>query len=171
MEEIVNRVAGSGLVSVELDQYKPKLPIAEIDLADQLWQGLALREKDFRTWIKETDWKAYNGVQVCIYCSADAIIPGWAFMLLTSVLHGHGAQTFLGQGDSAIIHFWKQNLQAIDPELFANQRLVVKGCGDESIPHELYTTFIQQFQDVAQSIMYGEPCSTVPIYKRPKAQR
>ncbi len=164
---IENKVATSGLLQVDLLEFKPQ-SVLELDLKDQLWQGLAIREKDFRAWIKSHDWEAYGDAPVALFCSEDAIIPPWVFMLTTSALSKVNASVKCLAPKDALLAFWIKAIEELDLANYKDARLVVKGCGDESVPHEVYAAFMHKIQSVVRSVMYGEPCSTVPLYKRPK---
>jgi hypothetical protein len=169
MDEIKNKVKGSGLIQLDLADYKPCVPIIGIDLAAQLWQGLVLKEKDFRSWIKENDWEAYENKAVFIYCSADAIVPTWAYMLVASALQSIAKKVLVGTQldlEKALI---LEAITAIDLTEFQNGKVIVKGCSDIAAPEFAMVTLLTHLQGVVQSIMYGEPCSTVPIYKRKNA--
>jgi len=168
MEEIVNRVANSGIINLDLEDFLADISFTEIDLADQLWQGLALREKDFRQWIGENDWSFYQDHVVAVHCSADAIVPAWAYMLISSSLSGIAKRTELGILKSVKEQHALSCISELDQEDFADSRVVVKGCGDEGFSPAVYMALTTKLQPVVKSLMYGEPCSTVPVYKRPK---
>lgn len=168
MDEIVNRIANSGLINIDLEEYLEGVDFAAIDLADQLWKGLALKEKDFREWIGSNDWPAYQDQVVAIHCSADAIVPAWAFMLVSSSLSGIAKSTHLGDLKSIKENLVLQHIDALDISDFTDARVVVKGCGDEGFSPAVYMALTSKLQPVVKSLMYGEPCSTVPVYKRPK---
>ena len=166
MDEIKNKVKGSGLIQLDLADYKPRVPIVGIDLAAQLWQGLVLKEKDFRAWIKENDWDGYENKAVFIFCSADAIVPTWAYMLVASALQSISKKVLVGTQldlEKALI---SEAITAIDLTEFQDGKVIVKGCSDIAAPEFAMVTLLAHLQGVVQSIMYGEPCSTVPIYKR-----
>ncbi len=164
---IENKIASSGLLQIDLLDFKPKA-VLELDLKDQLWQGLAIKEKDFREWIKSNDWENYKDASVALFCSEDAIIPPWAYMLASSALTKVNARVKCLTPKNAQLAFWLETIQNLDLTDYEGARMVVKGCGDESVPHEVYVAFMHKVQNTAKSIMYGEPCSTVPLYKRPK---
>ena len=169
MDEIKNKVKGSGLIQLDLADYKPRVPMVGIDLAAQLWQGLVLKEKDFRAWIKENDWDAYENKAVFIFCSADAIVPTWAYMLVASALQSIAKKVQVGTQldlEKALI---SEAITAIDLTEFQDGKVIVKGCSDIAAPEFAMVTLLAHLQGVVQSIMYGEPCSTVPIYKRKNA--
>lgn len=166
MGEIVNRVEQSGLISMDLADFKPTVELVEIDLVHQLWQGLVLKEKDFRSWIKETDWDQYKDKAVYVHCSTDAIIPTWAFMLVGSKLTDAGVDYVIGTKESLEKHLILQKIQALNLNEFQDGRIIIKGCADINCPEYAMTELLRHLQVVAKSIMYGEPCSTVPVFKR-----
>lgn len=168
MEEIVNKVKNSGLVQLDLADFKPKIKINTIDLKDNLWQGLALKEKDFRAFIKEHDWKQYENSTIGVFCSADAIIPTWAYMLVISKLQQEGVHAFVGNKDVVEKEMIKQNIDAINLDDYTDAKLIIKGCADIADPAYTMSELLKKLQPVASSIMYGEPCSTVPVYKKPR---
>jgi len=163
--EIVNRVAASGLLTLNLEDYRPTAPVVGLDIKDQLFMGLMLREKDFREYVKATDWAAYAGQNVAIYCSTDAIVPAWAYVLLTTALSAHAAFVYHGTPDDLTLHLHLHNLRTgLNASDFADQKVVLKGCG--TVPTAVYVEAARLLTPVVQKLMYGEPCSTVPIYKR-----
>jgi hypothetical protein len=168
MEEIKNKVKESGLVQMDLADFKPQITIEGIDLATQLWQGFVLREKDFRTWIQEEDWSKYSEKAVFIHCSADAIVPTWAFMLVASALIGNAKTIVVGNKSDLEKQLIAENINELNLEEYAEKRVIIKGCSDISSPEFAMVTLLNKLQPVVLSIMYGEPCSTVPVYKRKK---
>lgn len=162
---IVNKVAESGLISFDLEKYYPVAPRKIFDLKDHLFMGLILKEKDFRAALLQIDWNDYKGADVAITCTADAIIPMWAYMLVASYLEPVAQTVIVGTEQELITRLLVKNIEAIDVSEFTDQRVVVKGCGDIAIPEGAYVAITQKLRPVAKSIMYGEPCSTVPIYK------
>lgn len=166
MDEIKNKVKDSGLIQLDLADYKPRVSIVGIDLATQLWQGLVLKEKDFRLWIKENDWHSYENKAVFIYCSADAIVPTWAYMLVASALHAIAKKVVVGNQHDLEKSLIQDAIEAIDLAPLLNGKIIVKGCSDIPDPAFAMVTLLLKLQGTVQSIMYGEPCSTVPIYKR-----
>jgi hypothetical protein len=166
MEEIVNKVKESALISMDLANYKPNLVLQEIDLTDQLWQGLILKEKDFRAWIKENDWSAFQNKGVYIHCLADAIVPTWAYMLVASQLTGIASCYIVGTKDELIKKIIEKNIDGIDLNDFLDGRVIIKGCSDIPFPDFAMACLVEKLQPVVKSIMYGEPCSTVPVFKR-----
>ena len=167
MDEIVNKVAQSGLITIDLAEFKP-LNLVELDIAPQLWQGIALKETDFRDWVKTHDWSSYQGKNVCVFCSADAIIPAWAFMLVVSNLTPFTQMAIVGNLSDLEKQVIQTNIQVLDKSDYTDKRIVIKGCSD--IPHQQFALGIitSWLQAEVKSIMFGEPCSTVPIYKRKK---
>ena len=168
MEEIVNKVQKSGLVQMDLADFKPKTSIKTIDLKENLWQGLALKEKDFRAFVNENEWGKYQESVVGVYCSADAIIPTWAFMLVISKLQEHGVEGYVGDAKEVEKELIKKNIAALDLTKYQDAKLIIKGCADIASPSFVMSELLKKLQPVAASIMYGEPCSTVPVFKRKK---
>ena len=165
---LVNKVAASGLITIKLEEFLPRETIVEMDLKDYLFQGLILKEKDFRTALKELDWTQFEGQVLTVFCSADAIIPMWAYMLVATYATPHAQMVFEGTKEDYLKHALLQRLNELDYQQYEGQRLVIKGCGDEPVPASAYLEITRRLQPIAQSIMYGEPCSTVPIYKKRK---
>lgn len=166
MEEIRNKVQESELIQLDLADFKPKGEIIALDIAPALWEGIVLKEKDFRAWIKEHDWSQYKSKNVYVFCSEDAIIPTWAFMLVGSSLIGNCDNFIIGtklELEKALI---LKNIQAIKVEDYVDAKIIIKGCADIADPSYSMTEILRVLQAVAKSIMYGEPCSTVPLYKR-----
>lgn len=168
MEAIRNKVQESGLITMDLADFKPKTPMVGIDIAEQLWQGLILKEKDFRAWIKEHDWQQYAGRAVYIYCSADAIVPTWAYMLIASKLTGIVELQLVGNREDLQKKLIELAIEKLDTTDLVDGRVIIKGCSDIARPDFAMCCLLQKIQPLTKSIMYGEPCSTVPVYKRPK---
>jgi hypothetical protein len=167
MSEIRNKVKESGLISMDLADFKPDQSlIKEIDIAYQLWNGLVLKEKDFREYISTNDWGVYQNKYVYIHCSVDAIIPTWAFMLVTSKLIGVAKISFVGSKNELEKHIISESISNIPLEDYLNGRVIIKGCSDISSPEYAMSLLVQRLQPVVKSIMYGEPCSTVPVFKQ-----
>lgn len=165
-ETIVNKVANSGLVSLNLEDYYPKEEIVVFDLKAHLFMGLILKEKDFRENLKNLDWSLYQNKKVAITCTADAIIPLWAYMLVVAYLQPVAKEIFTGTREEMQKHLFLKNIDAINADDFKDQRIVVKGCGDVNIENYAYAEITKKLLPLVKSIMYGEPCSTVPIYKK-----
>ena len=166
-EKIVNKVAESGLVTIDLEKYLPlKEQIAVFDLKDFLFMGMILKEKDFREALKQHDWEKYRNKFVAINCSADAIIPVWAYMLVTAYLQPVAKETIVGTEGDVHKAITLKNISSIDTSEFSGSRIVLKGCGETPIDDFAYAEATRILLPVAKSIMYGEPCSTVPVYKK-----
>ena len=166
-EVLVNKVAESGLISFDLEEYYPKGTIRIFDLKEYLFMGLILKEKDFRAALQTTDWNIYADAYVAVTCSADAIIPMWAYMLIASYLQPVAKDVVFGDEAKLISSLLLKNLAAVNGEEYTDKRVVVKGCGDVAVPEAAYVEITNKLRPFVKSIMYGEPCSTVPIYKRP----
>jgi len=169
MEEIINRVAQSGLVTFNLEELLHPGERVVYDIKDNLFHGLMLREKDFREFVKTHDWTQYDGKNVAIICSADAIVPTWAYMVLAAKLQGHAHRYVFGDLAALEQSLFQEAIATVNVEDYRDAKLVVKGCGEKEVPTYAYVAIMQKLLPVASSVMYGEPCSTVPLYKRPKA--
>jgi Protein of unknown function (DUF2480) len=167
-EVIVNKVADSVLQTIDLEAWMPKEEPVVFDLKDFLFMGLIIKEKEFRASLQQTDTSVYKDKTVLINCSADAIIPMWAYMLVASLLQPVAKELFFGSATEWKKQKLMQAIAALDTAVYKDQRVVVKGCGDEPIPEAAYLEITSKLRPVAKSIMYGEPCSTVPIFKQPK---
>jgi hypothetical protein len=168
-EEIVNRVANSGIVSLDLEDLYHSGERVLYDLKDNLWQGMILREKDFRDFLKSHDWTRYAGKNVAVTCSEDAIIPTWAYMLLSVQLEPYANEVVFGDLNSLEEKLFAQAISQIHIEEYAGKRVVVKGCSKVEVPISAYMEISKLLKPVVQSLMFGEPCSTVPVYKKPKS--
>lgn len=168
---IVNKVAESGLVTIDLEEYYPKEETAVFDLKDHLFMELILKEKDYREALKNKDWTIYQNKNVAITCSADAVIPMWAYMLAATYLQPVAKEIFFGNEDFLHRTLFIQNLSKIDTAQYTDKRVVIKGCGDKNISESAYVEITKLLRPVVKSIMYGEPCSTVPIYKKQSADK
>jgi len=168
MEAIVNKVAESGLVTLDLAQYIAKNEVVAFDLKPFLYMELILKEKDYRAALQTHDWAQYTGKHVAVYCTVDAIVPVWAYMLAAVYLEPLAASIAYSTPAELEKALLLQRLAAIDTAEYADKRVVIKGCGDEPVPDAAYVAITARLRPVAKSIMYGEPCSTVPIYKAPK---
>lgn len=166
MEEIKNKVAESGLIQLDLAMFNPKVTIQTIDLSDQLWQGLVIKEKDFREWIKVHNWTNYTNGYAVITCSVDAIIPTWAYMLVSVELTRVACSHLVGHKIDLERELIRQQIEGYDCTPLEDQRVIIKGCSDIADPAYAMTELIKRIQPIVKSIMYGEPCSTVPVYKR-----
>lgn len=169
MAEIINKVASSGLVTVDLEELYPKGERVVFDLKPLLWQGIALKEADLRDFVKTHDWTRYADTFVSVHCSADAIIPTWAYMLVATQLQPHAR--FVTQGDAEQLEraVFTRFVHALDVSAWQGARIVVKGCSHLPVPLNAYVELAAKVLPVVKSLMFGEPCSTVPLYKAPKA--
>jgi hypothetical protein len=165
-ENIINKVANSGLVTLNLEDYYHTGERLVYDIKDNLFHGLILKEKDFREFIKNHDWAQYQDKNVAIICSADAIVPTWAYMLLANRMKPFANEVVFGDLNTLESVLFTKALSKIKAEQFADERVVVKGCGDLEIPVSAYVEITNILTPVVKSIMFGEPCSTVPVFKR-----
>jgi hypothetical protein len=165
-EEIVNRVANSGLINIDLSDYAPKQNIAVLEVKDFLFQGIILKEKEFRTSLKEFDFSIYQDKIVVINCSADAIVPMWAFMLVTSYLKGIASEIHFGKKEDVFQQIFTANIDAIDSTEFEGKKVIVKGCGQIPLSASLYMAITKKLQNTVSSLMFGEACSAVPVFKK-----
>lgn len=165
-KNIINKVAQSGLLSFDLAELYPVGERIVYDIKDNLFQGLILREKDFREFVKEHNWAAYTGKHIAITCSADAIVPTWAYMLLANRLAPFAKTVVFGDLETLETQLFERELEKLDLEKYRDQRIVIKGCGEIAIPTSAFIGLTVKLSGLSKSIMYGEPCSTVPIYKR-----
>ncbi len=165
-EPLINKVADSGLVTVDLESYYPKGETALFDLKDYLFMGMILKEKDFREALKKVDWSVYQDKNVALFCSADAIIPVWAWMLVASSLQPVAKELVMGDEKELHKQLYLKNISAINAGEFADKKVVIKGCGETPIADYVYMEVTKKLRPVVKSIMYGEPCSTVPVFKK-----
>ena len=163
---IVNKVADSGLMTIDLEDYYPKGNIKIFDLKDYLFMGLILKEKDFRAALQNMAWEEYKDAYVGITCSADAIIPAWAYMLVASYLQPLAKEVSVGDEKTLVNNIFIKRIGAINGADFADKRVIVKGCGDVQVPETAYLEITNTLRPHVKSIMYGEACSNVPVYKR-----
>lgn len=170
-EPIINKVAGSGLVILDLEQYYPKEETGVFDLKDHLFMGMILKEKEFREALKNIDLEKYRNKNVAVTCTADAIIPVWAYMLVASCLQPVAKEVIMGDEKELHKSLFLKNLAKINVNEFTDKRIIVKGCGETPIADFAYMEITKLLRPVVKSIMYGEPCSTVPIYKKPAPQK
>jgi hypothetical protein len=166
MSEVVNRIANSPIVTLKLEEYAPQGERVLLDIKDRLFQGMILRERDFRAWVKEHDWSQYAGQHVALTCSEDAIVQVWAYMLLESKLHPHAGTVVFGTLEELEQRLWLQALDGIDFSEFADRPVVVKGCSEVEVPTSIYVEATRRLMPYAKKISYGEPCSTVPVWKK-----
>jgi hypothetical protein len=165
-EEIINRVAQSGLLTLDLEDYYPREEIAVFDLRPLLFREMILKEKEFRTALSDIDWSRYAGKILAVTCTADAVIPAWAYMLVAAQARPFARSIVLGDSQTALQQTFLTNLQTIALDAFADKRVIVKGCGDLAVGPFAYLEITRLLQPVVKSIMYGEACSNVPVYKK-----
>ena len=167
MDEVfVNKVAESGIITLDLEAFYPKEQTMVFDMKDHLFMGLILKEKDFRETMKELDIEPYKGKNVALTCSADAVIPVWAYMLVVSYLQPIVKEIIFGDAEFLHKTLFLKNIFQINITDYKDKRVVIKGCGELPITEAAYVAITVLLRPVAKSIMYGEPCSTVPIFKR-----
>ncbi len=164
-DEIVNKVANSGLVTIDLEEYYPKGDRVLFDIKPLLFQELILKEKDFRDFIKQHDWTSYKDKFVAITCTADAIVPTWAYMLVSLALEPFAKKIVFGNLETIETVLFHEVLSAIDYSEYKGKRIVIKGCSNLPVSINAYVELAKNLRPFAKSIMYGEPCSTVPLYK------
>ncbi len=165
---LVNRVANSGLITLKLEEFFPHQEVINFDLKDYLFMELILKEKDFREALKAHDWSQYQDKVLLVHCSADAIIPIWAYMLVAVSAAPYAHDVFQGKQDDYYRSYFLRQLDKLDMEQYQDKRMVIKGCSDRPVPPAAYLEVTRRLQAVAKSIMFGEPCSTVPVYKKPR---
>ena len=165
-DEIVNKVANSALITIDLTDYAPKETIAILDAKDFLFEGIILKEKEFRNTLKEFDFSVYADKIVALYCSSDAIVPMWAFMLLTSYLNNSASKIHFGTKEEVFQKIFSDNIDAIDATEFENKKVIVKGCGQVPLTETLYIAITKKLQNTVSSLMFGEACSAVPVFKK-----
>ena len=168
MEPIVNRVAESDIEVYDLAALWSEQEIVELDIAPFLFQEMILKEKEFRADVKAHDWEAYAGRHVAVFCSADAIVPIWAYMLIAARLKPIARSVGFGRADEVIRDHFVRQLEAEDWDQYKDSIVVIKGCGNKIVPVDAYMIATQKLQNVARKLMYGEPCSSVPLWRRPK---
>ena len=166
--EIINKVAQSPLVTIDLEDFYVDGDRVLYDLKNNLYEELILREKDFRQFLKTHDWSTYQNTHVAIHCSVDAIVPTWAYMLLTIKLEPYAKTIVFGDLDQLEEELFKAKLRTINPSDYQGKKIVIKGCSKIQVPISIYVELTRILKPFVSSIMYGEPCSTVPIYKAPK---
>ena len=164
--EIVNRVANSALITIDLTDYAPKETIAILDAKDFLFEGVILKEKEFRNTLKEFDFSVYTDKIVALYCSSDAIVPMWTFMLLTSYLNNSASKIHFGTKEEVFQKIFSDNIDAIDATEFENKKVIIKGCGQVPLTESLYIAITKKLQNTVNSLMFGEACSAVPVFKK-----
>jgi hypothetical protein len=168
MDEIVNKVANSGIITIDPEEFYTPGERVLFDIKPFLFQEMILKEKDFREHIKNTDWAIYKDKLVAITCTADAIIPTWAYMLITLALEPYAKKVVFGDLNTLENELFNDKIVTLNIEQYKDARIVIKGCGEKEISANVYVKLTALLKPVVKSIMYGEPCSTVPLYKAPK---
>lgn len=167
-EEIVNRVAKSPLVNLDLEDFYPDGKRVLFDIKDWLFEGIILKEQEFRAHVKNHNWEQYQNAYVALTCSEDAIIPSWAYLLISAELSPYAKEVVVGNLETLETAIFKEVIEAIDISAYTDKPIIVKGCANKPIPPSAFSFLIKKLQPVAKSIMYGEACSTVPLYKKKK---
>ncbi|HET8753736.1 MAG TPA: DUF2480 family protein [Salinimicrobium sp.] len=165
-EEILNRVANSKLITFNLEDFYPEGKRELFDIKDWLLEGFVLREKDFREKAKNFDWSIYTDSFVALHCSSNAIIPGWAYMLLATYLNPYAKKVVIGDLEMLETLLFSKALQDLDLSEYEGKPVIIKGCSQKPVPPNAYLQIIQKLQPVAKSLMYGEACSSVPLFKK-----
>lgn len=170
MDPIENRVTDSEIQVFNLADLWDERSVTELDISHFLVEGLMLKEKDFRDEVKAHDWSQYADEHVALYCSTDAIVPTWGYMLIASELYDVAHTTTLGRADDVRREYYARALDNVDWSRYEDRPVVIKGCGSDVVPEMAYARATQKLQDVARKLMYGEPCSSVPLWRRPKEE-
>lgn len=168
-DALVNRVASSGLITLKPEEWAPSTQPLVFDLKDYLFMSLILKEQDFRDSMKAHDWTQYKDKVLCVFCSTDAIIPSWGYMLVATMAAPFAKEVFFGTPDQWVSRQLLQYIDQLDLTPYTDQRVIIKGCSDHvAIGPEIYVALTSRLVPVVKSLMFGEPCSTVPVFKRPK---
>lgn len=165
-EEIVNKVSSSGIMMLDFEELYPMGPRMSFDIAEALTNGMILREKEFREFVKTKSWSAYQNAHVAVFCSVDTIIPHWALMLIASALHPFAAGLYFCSGDLLEDFVFARLLEHLPIDKYKDQRVVIKGCSKKNIPASAYMAAAEKLTPIVKSLMFGEPCSTVPVFKK-----
>ncbi len=165
-DEIINRVAQSKLVTIDLEDHYPKGERLVLDIKDWLYEGLIVREKEFRQYVQEHDWEQYKDAHVALTCSTEAIVPGWVYMLLATHLQPHATKVVQGTLMDLETALYQDVIKELDVSGYTDKPVIIKGCSHKPVPPNAYLWLAQKVQPVARSVMYGEACSSVPLYKR-----
>jgi hypothetical protein len=166
MENIENKVANSGLITLNPEELILDFPFKTIDIKEQLYMGLMLKEKDFRDYIKTNDWLIYKDCYVNIICSSDAIVPTWAYMLIATKLQAVVKYAMVGTREELEHQLYLNAIEQLETTEYLDKRIVIKGCGDKFIPNNVYLKLTDKLLPIVKSLMFGDPCSTVPVYKK-----
>ena len=165
-DEIINRVAQSKLEVIDLEEFYPNGKRVLLDIKDWLYEGLILREKEFRDFVSQHHWEQYQDAYVAVTCSTDAIVPGWAYMLVASHLNPFAKRVVKGNLEVLETSIYQAIIDQLDVTDFTDKPVIIKGCSNKPVPENAYLMAVAKIQTVAKGVMYGEACSSVPIYKK-----
>lgn len=165
-DEIVNRVANSALITIDLEEFYPEGKRVSLDISQWLFEGFVLKEKDFRKHVSDHDWSQYKNTYVSVHCSSDAIIPGWAYLLVSLQLTPHAKKVVVGSSEELETVLFSEIIQDLPMAEYKDKPVIIAGCSNKPIPENAYVLLAQKLHPVAKSIMYGEACSSVPLFKR-----
>ncbi|HQG39116.1 MAG TPA: DUF2480 family protein [Chitinophagales bacterium] len=165
-EPLINKVAQSGIITLDLEVFFPTEEILPLDIKDFLFRGLLLKELEFRANLKNVDWTAFQDKSVAVFCSSDAILPQWAYMLIVVYLQQVTKEIYFGTIAEVEQKLLLQNIQNMNVAQYQEERLIIKGCGTKALGGEAYLEITKKLKPVVKSLMFGEPCSTVPVYKK-----
>lgn len=168
MDAIVNRIAESALITFDLEKFYQIGQRQSIDLSQWLYEGLILKEKDFRAQLNAHDWSVYQDQFVALYCSTEAILPAWASLLVTSHLQPYSRKVVMGTLEDLEVQLFSEEIQLLDVTPFKDKPVIIKGCSDKTVPQDAYVQLISKLQPIVKSLFYGEACSSVPLYKKKK---
>ncbi|QYN49984.1 DUF2480 family protein [Apibacter sp. ESL0432] len=168
MDEIINKVEKSGLITLDLEDFYPKEPRMLFDLKDYLYEGLVLREKEFRENLSKLDWKMYENAYVAVTCTSDAIVPSWSYLLIANYLTGVAKLISFGTIEDLERDIFTEIIDKMDVDNYNDKKIIIKGCSRKPVPQNAYLQLIQKLKPIASSLMFGEACSTVPIFKKKK---
>lgn len=166
MDEIINKVAQSGLVNLDLEEFYPDGKRIVFDLKDWLYEEIILKEKDFRENLKKHDWSQYQDAYVAMSCSVDAIVPSWAYMLVLTYIQPYAKKVIFGDLADLDVLLYHDIIENLPIDEYVDQRIIIKGCSRKPVPENAYIELINKLQPVAKSLMFGEACSTVPLFKK-----
>lgn len=168
MDEIINKVEKSGLITLDLEDFYPKEPRILFDLKDYLYEGLVLREKEFRENLSKLDWKMYENTYVSVTCTSDAIVPSWSYLLIANYLTGVAKLISFGTLEDLERDIFTEIIDKMEVDSYKDKKIIIKGCSRKPVPQNAYLQLIQKLKPIASSLMFGEACSTVPIFKKKK---
>ncbi|WP_370431226.1 DUF2480 family protein [Apibacter sp. wkB309] len=168
MDEIINKVEKSGLITLDLEDFYPKEPRILFDLKDYLYEGLVLREKEFRENLSKLDWKMYENAYVAVTCTSDAIVPSWSYLLIANYLTGVAKLISFGTLEDLERDIFTEIIDKMEVDSYKDKKIIIKGCSRKPVPQNAYLQLIQKLKPIASSLMFGEACSTVPIFKKKK---